>query len=89
MPCGYHGNNMDQRFLDALHRSNSIWNGGGDQEKTEQSQKFVHQTKKYLAVLHQMQTVCLRMEGEGILPRGEQAAVMAWAINLFPFFRNT
>ncbi|HIZ76801.1 MAG TPA: MarR family transcriptional regulator [Firmicutes bacterium] len=77
MPCGYHGNNMDQRFLDALHRSNSIWNGGGDQEKTEQSQKFVHQTKKYLAVLHQMQTVCLRMEGEGILPRGEQAAVMA------------
>lgn len=77
MPCGYHGNNMDQRFLNALHRSNCIWNGSGDQEKTETSKKFVHQTKKYLAILHQMQTVCLRMEGEGILPRGEQAAITA------------
>lgn len=66
-----------QRFLDALHRSNTIWCDSIDHRQTDQSRKFVHRTKKYLTILHQMQASCLRMANEGLLPRGEQAAIMS------------
>ncbi|MEE0775608.1 MAG: MarR family transcriptional regulator [Bacillota bacterium] len=66
-----------RRFLDAFHRSNTIWSDNQDHRQTDQSKAFVHQTKKYLAVLHQMQTSCLRLAGEGLLPKGDQAVMMA------------